>query len=127
MFYDRSEPVFPQWNGEASQRDLREGVIPPHAESQDQDSSERMHHPSLYDRSIVDSVWEFAQIVPGNDAALWRKDEFGEWIHRLDYGRKDSEFGWEIFDPGVGRHTQGVFAMRPMQWQNFLKQFDVFA
>lgn len=78
-----------------------------------------------YDREVVRRVWEFAEIVPGNDADLWRKDEFGNWIYRLDYGRRESEFGWEVFDPGVGRHAQGVYAMRPMQWESFVGQYRV--
>tara|TARA_R110002096_G_scaffold33146_16_gene95917 strand:+ start:146 stop:733 length:588 start_codon:yes stop_codon:yes gene_type:complete len=78
-----------------------------------------------YDRDVVRNVWEFAEVVPGIDSDLWRKDEFGDWIYRLDYGRRSSEFGWEIFDPGVGRHSQGVYAMRPMQWQSFIRQYEV--
>ncbi len=78
-----------------------------------------------YDLDVVRNVWEFAEVVPGNDPDLWRKDEFGNWIYRLDYGRRTSEFGWEIFDPGVGRHCQGVYAMRPMQWQSFVSQYEV--
>jgi len=78
-----------------------------------------------YDLDVVRNVWEFAEIVTGNDPDLWRKDEFGNWIYRLDYGRRTSEFGWEIFDPGVGCHCQGVYAMRPMQWQSFVSQYEV--
>tara|TARA_R110000850_G_scaffold112466_5_gene226394 strand:- start:817 stop:1410 length:594 start_codon:yes stop_codon:yes gene_type:complete len=78
-----------------------------------------------YDRDVVHSVWEFAEVVHGNDPDLWRKDEFGNWIYRLDYGRRGSEFGWEVFDPGVGRHSQGVYAMRPMQWQSYIRQYEV--
>lgn len=78
-----------------------------------------------YEREVIENVWNFAEIIPGNDPDLWRKDEMGNWIRRLDYGRRDSEFGWEIFDPGIGRHSQGVYAMRPMQWTAFLEQFEV--
>lgn len=80
-----------------------------------------------YEREIIENVWEFAEIVEGLDPALWRKDEFGDWIRRPDYGCRDSAFGWEIFDPGVGRRTQGVYAMRPMQWQSYVRQYEAFA
>lgn len=80
---------------------------------------------SAYDRDVIRSIWEFSEVVSGNDPDLWRRDEFGNWIYRLDYGRRSSEFGWEIFDPGVGRHCQGVYAMRPMQWQSFVRQHEV--
>ena len=77
-----------------------------------------------YEKSVLFQVWEYAEIVPGNDADLWRKDEFGNWIYRLDYGNRNSEFGWEIFDPGVGRNRQGIYVMRPMQWQSFLQSCE---
>ena len=35
-----------------------------------------------YDREVVERVWGYAQVIPGNDPAVWRKDEFGAWIHR---------------------------------------------
>lgn len=80
-----------------------------------------------YEREVVESVWAFAEIVPGVDPALWRRDEFGDWIRRLDYGRRDSAYGWEIFDPGAGRRAQGVYAMRPMQWRSYVRQYEALA
>jgi hypothetical protein len=73
-----------------------------------------------YDRDTVDRVWELGVPVPGNDPALWRKDQFGAWIHRLDFGRRHSEFGWEIHDLSIGGSTTGFSALRPVQWQNLL-------
>ncbi len=76
-----------------------------------------------YDREVVERVWSFAAKVPGNDPELWRKDEFGAWIHKLDYRKRNSEFGWEICDTGLGLDgaaTHGIAALRPMQWQNYV-------
>lgn len=73
-----------------------------------------------YDRETVDFVWRLAQEIPGNDPALWRKDEAGAWIHRLDYGRRHSEFGWEILDPNAGSPGGAMLSLRPLQWQNYL-------
>ena len=81
---------------------------------------------SGYEREVITRIWEFAEAVPGVDPELWRRDEFGAWIRRLDYGRRDSAFGWEIFDPGIGRSSQGVYAMRPMHWQSYLRQHEAF-
>ncbi len=75
-----------------------------------------------FSREVVESVWELAAEVSGTDSALWRQDEFGCWIHRLSYGQRSSQFGWEIFDPGQGRHSQGVYAMRPLQWSHYIAQ-----
>ena len=73
-----------------------------------------------YDREVVARAWARAEAVPGNDDELWRKDECGAWIYRLDYGRRGSSFGWEIFDASLGRGDGGVAALRPLQWQNYL-------
>lgn len=73
-----------------------------------------------YDREVVDRAWARAEIITGNDAELWRKDECGAWMYRLDYGRRDSSFGWEILDPSLGRGDGGIAALRPLQWQNYL-------
>ncbi len=75
---------------------------------------------SGYDREVVDRVWTYAQAIPGNDPAVWRKDESGAWIHRADHGNRNSEFGWEIAECGYRLRAQGVAALRPMQWQNYL-------
>ncbi len=71
-----------------------------------------------YEPMLVNQVWCLAQAVPGNDPDVWRKDEFGAWIHRQDYRRRHSEFGWEIADYGYRRQSGGVASLRPMQWQN---------
>ncbi|MGY8691180.1 MAG: hypothetical protein ACKVHP_26000, partial [Verrucomicrobiales bacterium] len=67
---------------------------------------------------LQDRAWENGEIVSGNDAALWRKDEFGAWIHRLEYGNRRSNYGWEILDPPG--NSFGI--LRPLQWQNYVDQ-----
>ena len=47
-----------------------------------------------YDAEVIRRVWSLAQVVPGNDPEVWRKDEFGAWIHRREYRNRHSEFGW---------------------------------
>ena len=74
-----------------------------------------------YDRDLINSVWECAEEVAGNDPELWRKDEFGAWIYRMDYGRRNSEFGWEVCDVNTGGNSD-LLALRPMQWQNYIDQ-----
>ncbi|NNE94213.1 MAG: hypothetical protein HKN23_21400 [Verrucomicrobiales bacterium] len=74
-----------------------------------------------YERELIDSVWQCAEEVVGNDPELWRKDEFGAWINRMDYGRRNSEFGWEICDMNTGGNSD-LLALRPMQWQNYVDQ-----
>jgi hypothetical protein len=75
-----------------------------------------------YERTVIDHVWTLAQVIPGNDDALWRKDEFGAWMHRLEYGNRRSQFGWEIYDPNITGSSFGLRTLRPMQWQNYQDQ-----
>lgn len=75
-----------------------------------------------YDRATIETVWDYAEAITGNDPFLWRKDEYGAWIYRPDYGKRQSEFGWEICDLSAGRGAGGIAALRPMQWQNYIDQ-----
>jgi hypothetical protein len=63
-----------------------------------------------YSRELIDTVWQEADGIEGNDPELWRKDEYGAWIYRLDYGRHGSNFGWQIAPRGRD--------LRPLHWQN---------
>lgn len=71
-----------------------------------------------YDAEVVRRVWGLARCIPGNDPEVWRKDEFGAWIHRHEYRNRHSEFGWEIADYSHQRRGGAVASLRPMQWQN---------
>ncbi|MEZ5327115.1 MAG: hypothetical protein R3F19_18865 [Verrucomicrobiales bacterium] len=74
-----------------------------------------------FDQDTVRRVWIFAQEIPGNDAELWRKDAFGAWIYRLDYGNRHSSFGWHIAEDS-GNPESGLASLRPLQWQNYIDQ-----
>ncbi|MDG2123050.1 MAG: hypothetical protein P8J87_05090 [Verrucomicrobiales bacterium] len=75
-----------------------------------------------YPEDVVDRVWHLAKTVEGNDPEIWRKDEFGAWINRLDYGNRRSDFGWEVADPPQGTIDMGIASLRSMHWQNYLDQ-----
>ena len=72
-------------------------------------SSDANANPSRgnFDRSIVDEVWEAAEIIDGNDAALWRKDRNGNTICRSEYGNRYSSYGWEILEVSTGQCQAG--------------------
>jgi hypothetical protein len=102
---------------------LHDFVKPPFDDSiETRDRAATDFTPVGYDRGLVDTVWDYAEAIEGNDPDLWRKDEFGAWLYRPDYGRRNSDFGWEICDLNAGRGSGGVAALRPMQWQNYLDQ-----
>lgn len=59
-------------------------------------------------------------------ANQWRTDICGSWICRSDYGRRDSEYGWEI-DHIRPKSKDGSNLMRnlqPLHWRNNLRKGD---
>ena len=74
-----------------------------------------------FDAETVRRVWNFAQAVPGNDDELWRKDAFGAWIYRLDYGNRHSLYGWHVAER-AGTPESGLAQLWPLQWQNYVDQ-----
>jgi hypothetical protein len=75
---------------------------------------------AAYDREVIERVWALATTVPGNDPALWRKDEKGAWMHRMEYRNRRSQFGWEIADVSSFSRRVGVGSLRALQWQNYI-------
>lgn len=73
-----------------------------------------------YAPEVIEQVWQTAQVIRGNDPAIWRKDAHGAWIHRLAYRNRHSDFGWEIADAAYALRVCGIASLRPLQWQNHL-------
>jgi len=77
-----------------------------------------------WQEEIIQKVWEKATEVTGVDGKLWRKDIAGAWISRRLYGKKFSEYGWEIdhIKPINERGTQfgdaDTVNLQPLQWEN---------
>lgn len=41
------------------------------------------------------AVWLKGHEIPGYDRDVWRRDDFGNVIRFGDYGKRESQFGWE--------------------------------
>jgi len=69
---------------------------------------------------FIQVVWEKATSVSDRDPYIWRKDECGAWIRRLDYSNRNSEYGWEIdrITPHSMGGTDKINNLRPLQWEN---------
>ncbi len=51
---------------------------------------------------LIQQVWEEGRAYTEIDPDQWREDECGAWINRADYGKADSEFGWQIVNVAPG-------------------------
>ena len=73
-----------------------------------------------FSEDIVQRVWEKALTVPGYNPKEWRKDECKAWIHREQYGNRNSDYGWEIdhITPLSEGGTDDLSNLRPLQWEN---------
>lgn len=72
-----------------------------------------------FDEDTIQQVWEKGEVVENYDQDVKRQDDAKAWIHREEYGNRDSKFGWEVdhIDPGGGDDLSNL---RPLQWQNNL-------
>lgn len=81
-----------------------------------------------WQEEIIQKVWEKGIEVSGVDGKLWRKDIAGAWMSRRLYGKKFSEYGWEIdhIKPDNGRGRQfseaDIRNLQPLQWENNLSK-----
>jgi len=67
-------------------------------------------------------VWMKGAIISGRDPRYWRYDIYGNIIFFLDYGNRQSLFGWEIdhiFSKSHGG-TNALANLQPLQWVNNL-------
>jgi hypothetical protein len=76
-----------------------------------------------WNEQTVEAVWKKGKIVQGNEPSRWRKDDCGAWIGRVEYGNRESQYGWEVdhVDPKGG---DGIGNLRPLQWQNNVDKSD---
>jgi len=71
----------------------------------------------------IQQGWEKGKVVSNNDPNVYRMDDCGAWISRAMYGKRDSQYGWEIdhIDPNGGDDLSNL---RPLQWENNVDKSD---
>jgi hypothetical protein len=66
------------------------------------------------------AAWNRATPVLGYDPTQVRRDDFGWYIVWNDYGKRDSNYGWEIDHhvPTVLGGSDGLSNLRALHWRN---------
>lgn len=64
-------------------------------------------------------VWEKAQIIPGINSRVRRRDRYGFYIDWAEYGKR-TLFGWEIdhIVPVSRGGSDDLRNLRPLHWEN---------
>lgn len=71
----------------------------------------------------IQAIWQKAQTVDRTNPDKWRKDIWGAWISRQQFGNHDSKFGWEIDGQSANGGENGENGsthsdLQPLQWKN---------
>lgn len=82
---------------------------------------------SNFSENKIQSIWEKAKIINGQDPNVYRQDLADAWIERDQYG-KEGSFGWEIDHmfpeaKGGGDDSENL---QPLQWENNRTKDDNF-
>ena len=74
----------------------------------------------FFSEETIQSVWGKGEIVAEFNANRFRKDQYGAWIRRLDYGGENSRLGWGIthITPESEGGEDELSNLRPLQGRN---------
>ena len=69
-------------------------------------------------------AWEQLDYVSGKEPKEWRQDAYGRAIYYPEYGKRDSDFGWEVdhIIPLAEGGEDIVANLRALHWQSNLER-----
>jgi hypothetical protein len=76
-----------------------------------------------WNETTIQAVWEKGQPVSGYDRDKYRQDACSAWMSRVEYGNRNSTYGWEVDhdDPNGGDYLSNL---QPLQWANNVAEGD---
>jgi len=77
-----------------------------------------------FDEWTKELVWNKARRVLYGDPDEVRQDDYGNEIHRREYGNRHSEFGWEIdhITPLSADGINDISNLRALHWRTNLRR-----
>ena len=87
-----------------------------------QESDVLIHHSA----KELSAIWERARIIPNFDPAVYRKDLFGAWIKRDEFGNKGVQLslGWIVINQQTDEPDIDQEQLIPVQWQNAIAHIN---
>lgn len=78
--------------------------------------------------TTVGEVWERGRPIDRFDQNVWRYDRCGKPMKFSDYGKTDSEHGWEVdhIKPVANGGTDDLSNLQPLQWDNNRRKGDTY-
>lgn len=79
-----------------------------------------------FNQQVIEFVWQKGFTDSRYDAALYRKDRYGSWMKKSDYGNRSSKYGWEIDHtiPVARGGSDTLSNLQPLYWENNAQKQD---
>ena len=76
----------------------------------------------------LNKIWERARVIPNFDPRVYRKDIYGAWIKRDEYGMREMSLslGWIIITLHASEQGSESEELIPVQWQNATAHLEGF-
>ncbi len=65
-------------------------------------------------------IWSKGNVESGYNADRFRKDDYGRWMERGEYGNRQHKWGWEVDHIRRDRHggSNQLSNLRPLNWES---------
>ena len=72
-----------------------------------------------YDETTKRTIWDKARVIPDYDAGEWRRDRDGKAIKWVEFGNRQSDYGWEIHHVRAATlgGTDTLSNLTPLHWE----------